>query len=75
MHLPKQPNGQAYIVFDEKFAKKFSGWPYFISTAPGIAYAYLKDYRSARPDLFHVASTSKPWRENLVSIPSDLSPR
>jgi fumarate reductase flavoprotein subunit len=55
--LPRQPEGVAYIVFDEKFARKFSKWPYFISTAPGVAFAYVQDYRAARPDLFSVAPT------------------
>ncbi len=49
----KQPDKIGYIVFDERVAKKFRKWPYFISTAPGVAYAYLQDYRRNRPDLFH----------------------
>jgi succinate dehydrogenase/fumarate reductase flavoprotein subunit len=52
--LPKQPDGVAYIVFDENFARKFSEWPNFISTAPGVAFAYVQDYRAARRDLFNV---------------------
>jgi len=28
-----------------------------LSTAPGVAYAYLADYRRTRPDIFHVAQT------------------
>jgi succinate dehydrogenase/fumarate reductase flavoprotein subunit len=55
--LPKQPDGVAHIVFDEKFARKFSKWPHFISTAPGVAFAYVQDYRAARPDLFKVGQT------------------
>jgi succinate dehydrogenase/fumarate reductase flavoprotein subunit len=55
--LPKQPDGVAYIIFDEKFARKFSKWPHFISTAPGVAFAYVQDYRAARPDLFKVGRT------------------
>ena len=57
MKIPQQPDGMAYIVFDETFAKKFSGQPYFIATAPGVAYAYLGDFRAARPDLFTTAKT------------------
>jgi fumarate reductase flavoprotein subunit len=30
----------------------FSAWPHFISTAPGVAYAYVDDYRRNRADLF-----------------------
>jgi succinate dehydrogenase/fumarate reductase flavoprotein subunit len=54
--IPKQPDGVAYIVFDEKFARKFSKWPNFISTAPGVAFAYIQDYRATRGDLFHSGS-------------------
>lgn len=53
----QQPDKQAFIVFDQEVAKKFSGWPYFISTAPGVAYAYLADYRRTRPDLYAKADT------------------
>jgi len=57
MRLPQQPGRVAYIVFDHRFAKKFSAWPHFISTAPGVAFAYFDDYRKARPDIFYVGST------------------
>jgi fumarate reductase flavoprotein subunit len=55
--VPQQPDGVAYIVFDHRFAQKFSRWPHFISTAPGIAFAFVDDYRLARPDLFHAGQT------------------
>ena len=55
--VTQQPDGIAYIVFDHRFAQKFSRWPHFISTAPGIAFAFLDDYRFARPDLFHVGQS------------------
>jgi fumarate reductase flavoprotein subunit len=38
-------------------AELFSGWPHFISTAPGVAYAYVSDYRRNRPDIFTQAPT------------------
>lgn len=53
----QQPQKQAFIVFDDEVAKKFSAWPYFISTAPGVAYAYLQDYKRTRPDLYSSAAT------------------
>jgi fumarate reductase flavoprotein subunit len=55
--LAEQPEGKAWLVFDQRVATRFSAWPHFISTAPGVAYAYLQDYRKARPDLFHQAAT------------------
>lgn len=55
--LPKQPYKIAYIVFDQAVAEQFRAWPNFISTAPGISYAYLADYRRSRPDAFHCEKT------------------
>jgi succinate dehydrogenase/fumarate reductase flavoprotein subunit len=55
--VAKQPDRIAWIVFDHKLAEKFSGWPYFVSTAPGVAYAYLADYRLNRADIFHQSDT------------------
>lgn len=56
-HLAEQPDGVAYILLDGKLAKKFSGPPYQISTAPGIAFAYLPDYRRTRKDIYNEAAT------------------
>lgn len=53
----RQPDRVAWIVFDSVVAAKFSAWPYYISTAPGVAYAYLDDYRRNRPDIFHKADS------------------
>jgi fumarate reductase flavoprotein subunit len=58
LKVPAQPDGVAYLVFDHRFAQKFSRWPHFISTAPGVAFAFVDDYRFARPDLFHIGATA-----------------
>ena len=50
--LADQPDKQGYIVLDRALAQRFNAWPNFISTAPGIAYAYIDDYRRNRPDVF-----------------------
>jgi fumarate reductase flavoprotein subunit len=55
--LPDQPDGAAYILLDRRLADMFSVWPHYISTAPGIAYAYLPDYRASRPDIYTEAKT------------------
>jgi fumarate reductase flavoprotein subunit len=55
--LPDQPDGQAYILLDERIAEKFSAWPNYVSTAPGVAYAYLSDYRRNRKDVFNSGPT------------------
>ncbi|NML42214.1 FAD-dependent oxidoreductase [Ramlibacter sp. G-1-2-2] len=49
--VPMQPGGQAWIVLDAKLAARFSAWPNFVSTAPGVAYAYVPDYLRNRPDV------------------------
>lgn len=55
--LPDQPEGVGYIVIDGRIAERYSRWPHFISTAPGVAYAYLADYRRNRPDVYREADT------------------
>ena len=55
--VARQPDKVAWIVMDETIAGKFRRWPFFVSTAPGVAYAYLNDYRRNRPDIFHRART------------------
>lgn len=57
LELPSQPDGAGYIVLDGQHAASLTRWPNYISTAPGIAYAFLKDYQRNRPDIFHKAGT------------------
>lgn len=42
----------AFLVLPASLARLYSAWPHFVSTAPGVAYAYLPDYRRTRPDLY-----------------------
>lgn len=53
LEVPRQPDKQAFLVFDQRVAHAFQAWPNFVSTAPGVAYAYLQDYKRTRPDLYH----------------------
>lgn len=55
--VARQPDRVSYIVFDQDLAEKFTAWPYFVSTAPGVAYAYLPDYRRNRKDIYRQADT------------------
>lgn len=55
--VPQQPGGQAWIVLDARLARQFSAWPHFVSTAPGVAYAYVPDYLRNRPDVTAQAAT------------------
>ncbi|HUI98222.1 MAG TPA: FAD-dependent oxidoreductase [Xanthobacteraceae bacterium] len=53
--LPDQPGKVAHILLDRRMTALFSAWPHFISTAPGVAYAYVDDYRRNRRDIFTAA--------------------
>lgn len=50
--LPDQPGKAGWIIINEVLAKRFSAWPDFISTAPGVAYAYVPDYQQNRKDIY-----------------------
>lgn len=65
LSLAHEPQSTGYIVLDGTLAEQFSGPPNFISTAPGIAYAYLQDYARARPDLVHRASSAEELAERI----------
>lgn len=45
-----------YVIGNAAIAARFCAYPYFISTAPGVAYAYFQDYERGRPDLVHWAA-------------------
>jgi succinate dehydrogenase/fumarate reductase flavoprotein subunit len=55
--LPEQPGKHAWILLDRRLARQFSAWPHFVSTAPGIAYAYIPDYLKNRRDVAVQAPT------------------
>jgi len=63
--VPDQPGKVAWIILDAPQAKRFSAWPDFVSTAPGVAYAYMPDYKRNRPDVFTQAPTLKSLAEKL----------
>ncbi len=63
--LPDQPDKVGYILIDAALAQRFSAWPDFVSTAPGVAYAYVPDYRRNRPDVFTEAPTLQALAQRL----------
>ncbi|MBI4191441.1 MAG: FAD-binding protein [Betaproteobacteria bacterium] len=71
--LAAQPEKIGYILLDSALARKFSAWPNYISTAPGIAYAYIDDYRRNRKDIFHSASSLEALADRLGMSRSALS--
>lgn len=70
--LPKQREGKAFLVFDEKVARRFSSGEYYISTAPGIAYAYWQDYVKSRPDLVYAGATIRELAGKMGVPPENL---
>jgi fumarate reductase flavoprotein subunit len=73
-HIGRQPEQTATIVFDDQVAKAFTAWPNFISTAPGVGYAYLPDYARSRPDLYTRADTLADLAGKL-GVPADALAR
>ncbi len=53
--LAMQEGSTGFIILDESIAKLFESAPHYISTAPGIAFAYFSDYKRGRPDLVRSA--------------------
>lgn len=68
-----QPDKIGYILLDCRIAQQFSAWPHFISTAPGVAYAYVDDYRRNRPDIFTSAETLEDLETRLAMPATSLS--
>jgi fumarate reductase flavoprotein subunit len=49
--MSRQPGKIGYMLLDQRLIDRYSAWPHYISTAPEIAYAYVKDYLRLRPDV------------------------
>jgi succinate dehydrogenase/fumarate reductase flavoprotein subunit len=71
--LAQQPDKLAYVLFDAKLAAKYTQWPYYISTAPGFAYAFVADYRRTRPDVFNEAATLEALAGKIGASPDVLT--
>ncbi|NYV74871.1 FAD-dependent oxidoreductase [Streptomyces sp. UH6] len=61
-----------FMVFDERIARKFSAWPNPVSTFPGVAYAYVQDYKRFRPDVYHRADTLEELAGRIGVDPATL---
>jgi succinate dehydrogenase/fumarate reductase flavoprotein subunit len=68
--IAQESSHAGYLVFDSRVAAMYSGPPHFLSTAPGIAYAYLGDYRRSRRDLFHTGQSAAQLAAS-TGLPSD----
>lgn len=69
-HISRQPDEVAYIMFDEEVAGKFNAWPNYISTAPGVGYAYLRDYEHSRSDICFKADDSDALAKR-IGVPAE----
>jgi succinate dehydrogenase/fumarate reductase flavoprotein subunit len=72
--VPKQPYRIAFIVFDARIAAQFESWPDYVSTAPGVSYAYLADYRRNRADLFRYGEDIERLAQSM-GVPSQALER
>ena len=72
LRVPDQPGKVAYILLDHELATRFSAWPDFVSTAPGVAYAYVPDYRRNRLDVYTQAGTVAALAARLGMRPAAL---
>jgi succinate dehydrogenase/fumarate reductase flavoprotein subunit len=70
--LADQPGKFGYILIDGRLAQRFSAWPHFVSTAPGIAYAYVPDYRRNRADVYTEAASLTELARKLQMPPQAL---
>jgi succinate dehydrogenase/fumarate reductase flavoprotein subunit len=70
LDVPAQPNGEAFIILGGGLRAQLTKWPDFISTAPGVAYAYIDDYRRSRKDIFH-ESADIPGLAALIKVAPD----
>jgi fumarate reductase flavoprotein subunit len=55
--LTDEPENRCWLVIDAVMARRFAPGGEPVSTFPGIAYAYLRDYAKFRPDAHREATT------------------
>lgn len=59
-----------YIIGDTALFDRFSAYPYYVATAPGVAFAYMPDFRRARKDVFTEAPTLAALADQ-IGVPAD----
>ncbi|MEQ9123863.1 MAG: FAD-binding dehydrogenase, partial [Alphaproteobacteria bacterium] len=73
LRIAGEPGKIGYVILDAGLARQFSRWPDFIATAPGVAYAYMDDFRKTRPDIFHKADSAAALAGRLGMEPAMLA--
>lgn len=59
-----------YIIGDRALYEKFSTDPYHVATAPGVAFAYMPDFRRARSDVYAEAPTLAALADR-IAVPAE----
>ena len=67
-----QEEGSGYLLFDHALAQKFERWPCFVSTAPGIGYAYVTDYLRLYPDVARSGSSFEELGKSVRINPAEI---
>ena len=70
--LPLQSDKRAFILMGGDVVRKFAQWPHYVSTAPGVAYAYLPDYKRTRADVYFEAHSVPELAKQLAIDPPVL---
>lgn len=71
--IGRQPRQSAFIICDTVIAGRFEAWPHFVSTAPGVGFAYLSDYARSRSDLYTTAPTLQQLAVKIGVPPDSLA--
>lgn len=71
--LAGRPGATGYIIGNAAIAERFSRFPDYISTAPGVAFAYFRDYERGRPDLLRWADDSRQLADRIGCDPGALA--
>lgn len=70
--IARQPGKIAFLLLDGRLVERYSRWPHFISTAPEVAYAYVRDYRRMRPDVTATSERLEGIASARAMPPEDL---
>lgn len=55
----------AYLLGDARIFEMYSSFPNYVSTAPGVSFAYMPDFRRTRKDIFFEGSS---WDEVAAKV-------
>ena len=70
--VARQPGSKVFIMMGADVIRKFAQWPNFVSTAPGVAYAYLPDYKRTRKDVYYESDSLDDLAQKIGITPQTL---